>query len=70
MNVLRHALSSSAFRAPVAAVLAAALLSVAAPASARNLSYSVGGGVKCYYVLTSSADGVNVWQTVCYKSGV
>jgi len=39
-------------------------------ASARNLSYSAGHGVKCYYVLVSSVDGTNVWQTVCYKSGV
>ena len=39
-------------------------------ASARNLSYSVGKGVKCYYVLVSSVNGTNVYQTVCRKSGV
>lgn len=50
--------------------LALALAVPAGVASARNLSYSVGGGVKCYYVLVSSVDGTNVWQTVCYKSGV
>jgi hypothetical protein len=49
----------------------AALSAVAVgDAAARNLSYSAGNGVKCYYVLTSSANGVNVWQTVCRKSGV
>ena len=39
-------------------------------AGARNLSYSAGKGVKCSYVLVSSVNGVNVWQTVCRKSGV
>lgn len=50
--------------------LALALAVPAGIASARNLSYSAGHGVKCYYVLVSSVDGTNVWQTVCYKSGV
>lgn len=36
-------------------------------AMARNLSYSAGGGVKCYYVLVSSVNGTNTWQTVCRK---
>ncbi len=40
---------------------------LAGEAAARQLSYSVGGGVKCYYVLVSSVNGVNVWQTVCRK---
>jgi hypothetical protein len=50
-------------------VFAASLLSMTAvgEASARNLSYSAGGGVKCYYVLVSSVNGVNTWQTVCRK---
>jgi hypothetical protein len=42
----------------------------AGDASARNLSYSAGGGVKCYYVLVSSVNGTNTYQTVCRKSGV
>ena len=56
----------------LAPLLAAGLLSIGATgtAQARNLSYSVGGGVKCYYVLVSSTGGTNVWQTVCRKSGV
>ena len=40
------------------------------PAVARNLSYSAGKGVKCYYVLVSSVNGANTYQTVCRKSGV
>jgi hypothetical protein len=43
---------------------------VATDAMARNLSYSAGKGVKCYYVLVSSQNGNNVYQTVCRKSGV
>ncbi len=43
---------------------------VAGDAVARNLSYSAGKGVKCYYVLVSSVNNVNVWQTVYRKSGV
>lgn len=56
----------------LAPILAASLLGLGATgtAQARNLSYSVGGGVKCYYVLVSSTGGTNVWQTVCRKSGV
>jgi hypothetical protein len=60
------------FTRPLAALGIAAVLALGAmgDASARNLSYSVGGGVKCYYVLTSSVNNVNVYQTVCRKSGV
>lgn len=36
-------------------------------AAARNLSYSAGNGVKCYYVLTSSVNGVNTYSTICRK---
>jgi hypothetical protein len=43
---------------------------LAGQASARNLSYSAGKGVKCYYVLVSSVNNVNRWETVCRKSGV
>lgn len=43
---------------------------VVTEASARNLSYSAGKGIKCYYVLVSSVNNVNVYQTVCRKSGV
>ncbi len=42
----------------------------AGEAAARNLSYSAGKGVKCYYVLVSSVNNVNVYQTVCRKTGV
>lgn len=42
----------------------------AGDAAARNLSYSAGKGIKCYYVLVSSVNNVNVYQTVCRKSGV
>jgi hypothetical protein len=52
------------------ALLAASALIMAGQASARNLSYSAGKGVKCSYVLVSSVNGVNTWQTVCRKSGV
>jgi hypothetical protein len=57
----------------LACALAASILGssfVAGDAVARNLSYSAGKGVKCYYVLVSSVNGTNVWQTVCRKSGV
>jgi hypothetical protein len=47
-----------------------ATLVFSAPAAARNLSYSAGNGVKCYYVLVSSVNGTNTYQTVCRKSGV
>lgn len=40
---------------------------VAGDAAARNLSVSTGGGVKCYYVLVSSVNGVNTYQTICRK---
>lgn len=46
-------------------VLAAGLLP-AAPALARE-GNSIGHGVKCYWVLTSSANGVNVYKQVCRK---
>ena len=45
-------------------------LSVAGPAAARNLSYSAGHGVKCYYVLVSSVGSAQTYKTVCRKSGV
>ncbi len=45
-------------------------LPLAGPASARNLSYSAGHGVKCYYVLVSSVNGTQTYQTICRKSGV
>lgn len=49
-------------------IMAASVLSLGAgEAAARNLSYSAGGGVKCYYVLVSSVNGVNTYQTVCRK---
>jgi hypothetical protein len=57
----------------VALVLAASVIGstvVPGEAAARNLSYSAGKGVKCYYVLVSSVNGNNVWQTVCRKTGV
>jgi hypothetical protein len=58
-------------RIALSLVAAGALsLAVAGPASARNLSYSAGHGVKCYYVLVSSVNGANTYQTVCRKSGV
>lgn len=53
-------------------VFTASLLSftVVGEASARNLSYSAGKGIKCYYVLVSSVNNTNVYKTVCRKSGV
>ncbi len=48
-------------------LLASCAVAVAAQASARNLSYSAGNGVKCYYVLVSSVNGVNRYNTVCRK---
>jgi hypothetical protein len=46
---------------------AALSLTLVGEAPARNLSFSAGGGVKCYYVLVSSVNGVNTWKTVCRK---
>ncbi|MBL8488077.1 MAG: hypothetical protein JNK22_13400 [Rhodocyclaceae bacterium] len=63
MNVLKQRLA-------VLVTVAAAGLLLATDAAARNLSYSVGGGVKCRYVLVSSVGAVNTWKTVCSKSGV
>lgn len=58
-------------RATLALLIASLLtLSFTGAAQARNLSYSVGGGVKCYYVLVSSVNGTNTYQTICRKSGV
>ncbi len=58
-------------RIALALVAVSALsLSLAGPAAARNLSYSAGHGVKCYYVLVSSVNGAQTYQTVCRKSGV
>ena len=58
-------------RIALSLVAASALsLAVAGPAAARNLSYSAGHGVKCYYVLVSSVNGAQAYQTVCRKSGV
>ena len=45
-------------------------LPFAGSASARNMSYSAGKGVKCYYVLVSSNGSQQAYQTVCRKSGV
>lgn len=36
------------------------------PAFARE-GNSIGHGVKCYWVLTSSANGVNTYKQVCRK---
>ena len=53
-------------------VLGASALSLAlsGPAAARNLSYSAGNGIKCYYVLVSSTGTSQTYQTVCRKGGV
>lgn len=58
----------TAIRAAVS-LLGASLvaLSFVSESGARNLSYSAGGGVKCYYVLVSSVNNVNTYQTVCRK---
>ena len=48
-------------------LIAGLSFAVAGQATARNLSYSAGKGVKCYYVLVSSVNGVNRWDTVCRK---
>lgn len=56
-------------RALVAASLSAlALVSLLAPmqATARE-GNSIGGGVKCYWALVSSANGVNTYQQICRK---
>lgn len=62
-------MSTSRHLGTIVLSLAAALV-FSGPAAARNLSYSAGKGVKCYYVLVSSVNGANTYQTVCRKSGV
>ncbi|MEY2683013.1 MAG: hypothetical protein RJA09_157 [Pseudomonadota bacterium] len=63
-------MSKHSTRSVVIVALSALLMGAMGQASARNLSYSAGKGVKCSYILVSSVNGVNVWQTVCRKSGV
>jgi hypothetical protein len=41
-------------------------VSIATPASARE-GNSIGGGVKCYYVLVSSTGTSQTYKTVCRK---
>jgi len=41
-------------------------LSAVAPAAAKN-SVSLGGGVKCTWVLVSSVNGTNTYKQVCRK---
>lgn len=54
-------------------VLSFALAGLAASAALSPLSAaaregnSIGGGVKCYWVLVSSVNGVNSYQQVCRK---
>ena len=52
----------------VLALAAASALCVTfvGPAAARE-GNSVGHGVKCYYVLVSSVNGAQTYQTVCRK---
>lgn len=48
-------------------LVACLTFAVTGQAAARNLFYSAGQGVKCYYVLVSSVNGVNRYNTVCRK---
>ena len=41
-------------------------LGAVAPAAAKN-SVSLGGGVKCTWVLVSSVNGTNTYKQVCRK---
>lgn len=62
-------ITSFASRALVAASLSGlALVSLLAPiqAAARE-GAPVGHGIKCYWALVSSANGVNTYQQVCRK---
>lgn len=49
--------------------LISAMLFAPLQASAANLAFSAGHGVKCRYVLVSydPETGTNVWATVCRK---
>jgi len=55
----------------VLATAIGALMTLSAPAlvHAKNAN-SLGGGVKCSWVLVSSSGGTNVYQQICRKSGV
>lgn len=51
-----------------AALFGLAATSLLAPMSAAaREGNAVGGGVKCYWVLTSSVNGVNTYTQVCRK---
>ncbi|MBL8399052.1 MAG: hypothetical protein JNL84_13075 [Candidatus Accumulibacter sp.] len=60
------------FQKTIARVLFASLtvgllsLVTVAPATAKN-SVSLGGGVKCTWVLVSSVNGTNTYKQVCRK---
>jgi hypothetical protein len=50
----------------LSATLAAPALTFSLPAAAGE-GNSIGHGVKCYWVLVSSVNGVNTYQQVCRK---
>ena len=60
-------LKKIAIRAAAITIAAASLnIGLITPSIARE-GNSIGGGVKCYWVLVSSANGVNSYQQVCRK---
>jgi len=50
----------------LSAAVAAPALVFSAPAAARE-GNSIGGGVKCYWVLVSSVGSTNTYKQVCRK---
>ena len=54
-------------RSTLLAAAAALSLSALAPAAFAKNSISLGGGVKCTWVLVSSINGVNTYKQVCRK---
>ena len=66
---MKKSLTAKVLTVAAFASLTSAMLFAPLQASARNLSYSAGGGVKCYYVLVSydPVMQASVYATVCRK---